>query len=424
MIAMVVVLIVLLLVGMPVGFTLLLGSVAYFMSSGTSLNIVLQKLTMTVGDSFSMQAVPFFMFAGAVMNHSGITRKIFTFAEVLVGHVTGGLAHANILASVIFSGMSGSAIADTGGLGKIELQAMKEAGYDEDYSLAVTGASSCIGPVIPPSVPFVMYGVSAGVSIGALFMAGFIPGIVMALALGIVAHTQARNHKYPKRRRATFKEIWHAFRDSIWALMAPVILIGGIVLGIFTPTEAAVVCSVYSLLLSFLMREIKLCDLPDLINETVKTTAMVMFIASASCVFGWILTKEMIPIKFAQWMSAIITNKVGAILLMNLLFLVVGMFMDGTASLIILTPIVVPLMASYGMNLVQFGVVMTVNIMIGLLTPPVGMVLYVLSGISNVSVERISKAVVPYVIALIIVVLILSFVPQVSLLLPTLLGYC
>lgn len=186
MIAMVIALIVLMVIGMPIGFSLLLGSLAYFISSGASLNIIVQKMTMTVGDSFSMMAVPFFMFAGAVMNNSGITEQIFGFADKLVGHIRGGMGHANILASVIFAGMSGSAIADTGGLGAIELKAMKDAGYDDDFSLAITGASSCIGPVIPPSVPFVMYGVIAGVSIGSLFMAGVVPGLCMAFAMAVV----------------------------------------------------------------------------------------------------------------------------------------------------------------------------------------------------------------------------------------------
>ncbi|MFR4511975.1 MAG: TRAP transporter large permease [Clostridium sp.] len=422
MIAMVIALIVLMVIGMPIGFSLLLGSLAYFISSGASLNIIVQKMTMTVGDSFSMMAVPFFMFAGAVMNNSGITEQIFGFADKLVGHIRGGMGHANILASVIFAGMSGSAIADTGGLGAIELKAMKDAGYDDDFSLAITGASSCIGPVIPPSVPFVMYGVIAGVSIGSLFMAGVVPGLCMAFAMAVVVWYQAKKRGYEPHKRATLREICHSFTGSFWGLLAPVILIGGIVTGVCTPTEAAVVAAVYSLIISFITKSIKISDLPALIDDTVKTTAMVMLIASASCVFGWILTVEQIPVHAAAAISAIVPNKVIAILLVNFLFLVVGMFMDGTASIIILTPILVPLMSAYGMNLVHFGVLMTVNVMIGLLTPPVGMVLYVLSGVSGEKVERISKAMIPYIITLIIVVLVLSFVPGLVLFLPKLLG--
>ena len=422
MAAMAAVLIVLMAFGMPIGFSLLLGSLAYFLSSGASLNIIIQKMTMTVGDSFSMVAVPFFMFAGAVMNHSGITEQIFGFADKLVGHIRGGMGHANILASVIFAGMSGSAIADTGGLGAIELKAMKSAGYDDDFSLAITGASSCIGPVIPPSVPFVMYGVIAGVSIGSLFMAGVVPGLCMAFAMAVVVWFQAKKRGYEPHPRAGIKEIANCFSHSFWGLLAPVILIGGIVSGVCTPTEAAVGAAVYSLIVSFATHNIKVSDIPSIIDETVKTTAMVMLIASASCVFGWILTVEQIPVHAAAAISSIVPNKIAAILLVNLLFLIVGMFMDGTASIIILTPILVPLMSSYGMNLVHFGVLMTVNVMIGLLTPPVGMVLYVLSGVSGVKVESISKAMVPYIITLIIVVLILSFVPQLVLFLPSLMG--
>lgn len=423
MIAMVIALIVLMILGMPIGFSLLLGSMAYFLTADVSLNIIVQKMTMTVGDSFSMMAVPFFMFAGAVMNNSGITTQIFGFADKLVGHIRGGMGHANIVASVIFAGMSGSAIADTGGLGAIELKAMRDAGYDDDFSLAITGASSCISPVIPPSVPFVMYGVIAGVSIGALFMAGVVPGLCMAFAMGVVVWFQAKKRGYEPHPRASVKEIGHSFIESFWGLMAPVILIGGIITGVCTPTEAAVVAAVYSLVISFATHSIKLEDIPAILDETIKTTAMVMLIASASCVFGWILTSEQIPVQAATIISSIVPNKIIAILLVNVLFLIVGMFMDGTASIIILTPILVPLMNSYGMNLVHFGVIMTVNVMIGLLTPPVGMVLYVLSGVSGVKLELIAKAMVPYIIVLFILVLILSYVPDITLFLPRLLGY-
>ncbi|CCY00887.1 putative uncharacterized protein [Enterocloster bolteae CAG:59] len=412
MIAMMAALIVLMICGMPIGFSLLLGSLVYFLSADVSLNIIVQKMAMTVGDSFSMMAVPFFMFAGAVMNHSGITGQIFGFADKLVGHIRGGMGHANILASVIFAGMSGSAIADTGGLGAIELKAMKDAGYDDDFSLAITGASSCIGPVIPPSVPFVMYGVIAGV----------VPGLCMAMAMSVVVWYQAKKRGYEPHARAGIREIGHSFVHSFWGLLAPVILIGGIVSGVCTPTEAAVVAAAYSLIISFATHNIKVRDLPAIIDETVKTTAMVMLIASASCVFGWILTVEQIPVHAAAAISSIVPNKIAAILLVNLLFFMVGMFMDGTASIIILTPILVPLMSSYGMNLVHFGVLMTVNVMIGLLTPPVGMVLYVLSGVSGVKIELISKAMIPYIITLLIVVLIFSFVPQLVLFLPGLTG--
>ena len=422
MIAMVVSLVILIFCGMPIAFSLFLSCLSYFLTTGVSLNIVTQRMIMSIGDSFTLLAVPFFMFAGAVMNSGGITQRIFKFADMLVGHITGGMGHANILASVIFSGMSGSAIADTGGLGAIELKAMKDAGYDDDFSLAVTGASSCIGPVIPPSVPFVMYGVIAGVSIGKLFLAGVVPGLVMAFAMAIVVYVQAKRRGYVKKPRAKLSAMWKCFKESFFALLAPVILIGGIVGGVFTPTEAAIVASVYALILAFATRSIKVTELPALIDDTVKTTAMVMAIAASSVLFGWILTKEQIPKMAAEFISSVVPNKIFAILLVNLLFLIVGMFMDGTASLIILTPILVPLMASYGMDLVHFGVLMTINLMIGLLTPPVGMVLYVLSGISGVSVERISKCMVPYIFTLIAVLLFLSFVPQITLFLPSLLS--
>ena len=412
-----------LLIGVPISFSILLACMGYFITEGVSMTVIVQQILMSTGDSFTMMAVPFFMFAGSVMNHCGITDKIFGFCERLVGHIPGGLGHANILASIVFAGMSGSAIADTGGLGAIELKAMREAGYDDDFSLAVTGASSCIGPVIPPSVPFVMYGSLAGVSVGALFMGGVTPGLLMGLVMMIYVFLESKRRHYPVKKRATLREVAISFKESFFALLTPIILIGGIMAGIFTPTECAVAASAYALAYALIGRRITVSQIPGIVAETLETTIMVMFIASTSAALGWILTNERVPALVATFMVGVFNNKYAVLFAILVIFFLVGMFMDGTASCIILTPILVPVVASFGYDLIQFGIFMTVALMIGLLTPPVGMVLFVLSSISGVKVELIAKAIMPYIFLLLFVTILIMLVPQISLILPHFFGY-
>lgn len=411
------------LLGAPISFSILLACMGYFLTEGISMTVIGQQIVMLTGDSFTLMAVPFFIFAGGVMNHCGITDKIFGFCEKLVGHIPGGLGHANVLASIVFAGMSGSAVADTGGLGAIELKAMREAGYDDDFSLAVTGASSCIGPVIPPSVPFVMYGSLAGVSVGALFMGGFLPGILMGAVMMLFVYWQAKKRRYAVKKRASIGEIWKSFQESFFALLTPIILIGGIMLGVFTPTECAVAASFYALAYALISGRVRLREIPGIVAESLETTVMVMFIASTSAALGWILTNERVPATVANFMISAFQNKYAVLFAILVIFFLVGMFMDGTASCIILTPILAPVMASFGYSLVQFGVFMTVALMIGLLTPPVGMVLFVLSSISGVKVERIAKAIVPYIILLLMITIAVMLIPQISLLLPRIFGY-
>jgi tripartite ATP-independent transporter DctM subunit len=377
-------------------------------------------MAMGVGDSFPLMAVPFFILAGAIMNSGGITERLFSFANRVVGHITGGLGHANILASIIFSGMSGTAIADAGGLGAVELKAMKDAGYDEDFSLAVTGGSSIIGPIIPPSVPAVVFGVIAGVSIGRLFIAGVVPGLIMGLAMGILVYFQSKNKNYPKQKRATLKELWASLKESFFPLLTPVVIIGGILVGIFTPTEAAIIAVIYSLILGIAYREITLKDMPRFLRETANTTIAVMFIVAAASVFGWILASEQIPQKLSQFFITAFPNKYVALLVINIFLLIAGTFMETIAALTILTPVLMPVILNLGIDPVHFGIIMILNLMIGLLTPPVGMVLYVLSGVSSVPFEKISRAVMPYLIVLIITLLIFTYVPQLVLFLPNL----
>ncbi|AOT72031.1 TRAP transporter large permease [Geosporobacter ferrireducens] len=408
--------------GMPVSFCLVISSLFYLTINDISPIIAIQRVAMSIGDSFTLLSVPLFVLAGCIMNSGGITERIFGFANKLVGHITGGLGHANILASIIFSGMSGTAIADTGGLGAIELKAMKDAGYDEDFSLAVTGASSIIGPIIPPSVPAVLFGVIAGVSVGKLFIAGIVPGLFMGLMMSAFVYIQSKRKGYKKTERARVKEILQAFRKSFFAILTPAIIIGGMLGGMFTPTEAAVIAVAYALVLSFVYKEIKLKDIPRLLKETGNNTVSVMLIVAGASIFGWILTIEQVPQKITYLFINNIDNQVVALLFINLLLLMVGMFMETISAITILTPVLLPVVITFGIDPIHFGIIMILNLMIGLLTPPVGMVLYVLSAVSNVPFEKIVKAIWPYIIVLSIVLMIITFVPEIVLMLPGLLG--
>lgn len=405
----------------PISFSLLISSLLYLIANDISPIVAIQRMAMGVGDSFPLMAVPFFILAGNIMNTGGITRRIFDFANKVVGHITGGLGHANILASIIFSGMSGTAIADAGGLGAIELKAMKDAGYDEDFSLAITGASSIIGPIIPPSVPAVVFGVIAGVSIGRLFIGGVVPGLIMGLAMAVFVYVESKRKKYPKTKRATIGEIWKAVRESFFTLMTPVIILGGIIGGVFTPTEAAMIAVIYSLVLSFVYKELGVKDVPRMLMETVNGTVSVMLIVGSASLFGWILASAQIPQMLSSFFLNTMPNKYVALLVINVLLFVVGTFMETISAITILTPVLMPVVVNFGIDPVHFGIIMILNLMIGLLTPPVGMVLYVLAGVSKVPFERIAKVVLPYVFTLSIVLLIITFVPDIVLFLPNLL---
>lgn len=387
-----------LIIGAPVAMSMFISSVTYMLVYQLPLEMIAQRLASGV-DSFSLLAVAFFVLAGNVMNSGTITNRIFSFADHLVGHFTGGLAHANVLASVIFAGMSGSAIADTGGLGAVELQAMKENGYDDDFSLAVTGASSLIGPIIPPSVPLIIFGVTASVSVGDLFSAGIIPGIILAITMMVVNYFICKKKKYPKRKKATGIEIWKCFKWAFLALLLPIIIRGGIMVGIFTPTEAAVVAVLYALVLSVLYKSVTWRDIPRMFKETLNITIGVLFVIASATLFSWILTYSQIPQTVAKYLMALTDNPLYALLLISALLMFIGLFMDITPAIVILTPVLLPFVTALGIDPVLFGVIMVLNLLVGLVTPPVGMVLFVLSGVSGVSIERISKAIIPYVLS-------------------------
>ncbi|NMB16671.1 MAG: TRAP transporter large permease [Firmicutes bacterium] len=415
-------LLILLFLRVPIAFGLGAASLGYLLvRGGIPLGVVAQRINGSM-NSFVLLAVPFFMLAGKLMNTGGITRRIFNFANDLVGHIPGGLGHVNIVASLIFAGMSGSAVADAAGLGTIEIKAMRDAGFDDDFSAAVTAASSTIGPIIPPSIPMVLYGVMAEVSIGRLFVGGVIPGILMAVTLMIFTYFVAKRRDYPCREKVDLRRLSKSFAEAFPPLLAPVIIVGGILTGVFTPTEAAVVAVLYAFCLSyFIYRELPLEEIPGMVKEVVISTASIILIVGCASLFGWILTWERVPQVLAQSMFGISNNPTVVMLLMVVFLLFVGTFSAATASLVVLVPIFKPLMSQVGIDPVHCGVVMVLTLMIGLLTPPVGSVLYVTAEVAGISVARMIKAVTPYLIPLLITVLMLVFFPGLVTFLPNLL---
>ncbi|MFD1065010.1 TRAP transporter large permease [Oceanobacillus locisalsi] len=410
---------ILLMLKVPIAFSLFISSMLYFIVYDVSPIMAVQEIVSSV-NAFSLLAIPGFILAGTLMNSGGITERIFDFANKLVGHIRGGLGHANVFASLIFSGMSGAAVADAAGLGKVELQAMKKAGYSEKFSLAVTGASSMVGPIIPPSIPAVIFGVTASVSIGQLFIAGIIPGLIMAFAICVYIYFYALKHRdtFPLPTKLSVKSIFHSFRHAFFALMSPVIILGGIMTGIVTPTEAAIVAVVYSIILGAFYKSLTIRSFFESVRETMETTISVMIIVAMAAVFGWILASEQAAQQLSMLLLDSINNKYIILLIITVIVLVVGMFMETIAAITILTPVLLPVVTQFGIDPIHFGIIMILNLMIGLLTPPVGMVLYVLSAISNISFLEISKMVLPYLILLISILLIFTFVPGIVTFLP------
>lgn len=420
MIAMVSVIVLLVIIGVPMAFSLLAGSLFYIMISDMSISIVIQKLVMTLGGSFSMLAVPFFVLAGNIMNSTGVTERIFRFAKAMVGHIPGGLGHVNVFASVVFAGMSGSAIADTAGLGKIELQAMKEEGYDDDFSVAITGVSSCLGPIIPPSVGMVIYAMLAGVSPGRILMAGIVPGILMALTMCVIVYVIAKKRNYPVTPKANWKEQVEAFVRAVPALCSPLLLLSGILFGVFTPTEAAVVCTIYSLLLGVVYRQIHFKDIPGLLLDSIRSTTMITTLISASMVLGVILNYNQVPQMITEFLMTTVESRVGLMLIIMAILLFVGLFFDSIAAIVLVVPIMLPVIETMGLDLVQFGVISTLLVVLGLLTPPVGNVLYILSDFSGMSIARIFKSMFPYIAGLLLLDMLLFMIPEITLFLPNL----
>lgn len=410
--------------GVPVAVAMGITAVGFFVYLGEThvLTMIAQRMyAATTG--FTLLAIPFFILAGNLMNTGGMTTRIFRFANALVGHIKGGLGHVNVLASLIFSGMSGSAVADAAGLGLVEIKAMDEAGYDRPFSAAVTAASSTIGPVVPPSIPFVIYGSLTNTSVGKLFLAGFIPGFMMAIAMMIAVYITAKIRNYPKGERASLKEVWESFKGASLALVMPIIIIGGILSGLFTPTEAAMVACVYALFLGLVVyREISVKDLPRILWETTVHSVRVMFIIAAAGFFGWLMIHQRIPDVVIKALTSMVSTSSGLLLVIIAVLLVLGCFLEGIAVLVITIPIFMPLIAKYNIDPVHFGVIMILCSMIGLVTPPVGMSLYAVASISGVDIWTLSKELLPYILGIFLVTLIMALWPGLALFLPNLFG--
>ncbi len=410
-----------LITGVPVALALGGSSLLFVLVTGKVPDVVVAHRMINGIDSFPLLAVPFFILAGSLMNAVGITNRIFAFATACVGWMPGGLGHVNIGASVIFAGMSGAAVADAGGLGTIEIKAMRDAGYDVDFSVGVTAASSTIGPIIPPSLPMVIYGVMASASIGQLFAAGFVPGILMALALMAMVWWYSRRRNYPRDASFSFKVLWETFKRAFMSLMTPVIIVGGILSGAVTPTEAAAAAVAWALFLGLIWyRTLNLRRFIKVSMETIETTAIILLIVAGASIFAWILTSNRVTEHFVNMVTSLTDNPILVLLILNVILFIVGFFMETIAAITILVPVMLPVATQVGIDPVHFGVIIVLNLMIGLLTPPVGMVLYVLSRVSGVPFERCTRATMPFLIPLVLVLLLITFIPQFSMWLPNL----
>ena len=448
--------------GIPVAIAMAGASLIYLLvQDSTPPFVVIHRMVSGI-DSFPLLAVPFFILAGNLMNNAGITNRIYNYALALVGWLKGGLGHVNVVGSVVFAGMSGTAIADAAGLGTIEIKAMKDHGYDTEFAVGVTAASATLGPIIPPSLPFVIYGMMANVSVGALFLAGILPGVLMALLMMLtVAYFAHRNHwggdvrfEWPRVIKALAETavvigwpllVWALVAKLGWQpqitvlgamvllfaadklfgfqavlpIMTPVLLIGGMTTGVFTPTEGAIAACVWALVLGFFWyRTLNWKMFLKIGLETVETTSTVLFIVAAASIFGWMLTATGVTSAISAWVLSVTSEPWQFLLLANLLMLFVGCFLEPTAAITILVPILVPICQQLGIDLVHFGLVMVLNLMIGLLHPPMGMVLFVLARVAKLSVERTTMAILPWLVPLLGSLVLITYLPSLVLWLP------
>lgn len=414
-------LLVLIMLNMPIAVAMALTAIVFFVGLGnSSLLTMLPQRMYASTTGFTLLAIPFFILAANLMNTGGVTSRIFRFARAMVGHIAGGLGQVCVIANVIFSGMSGSAIADAAGLGQVLYKAMVDNGFKPKFSAAIVAAAATIGPVIPPSIPFVLYGALTGVSVGKLFMAGFIPGALMAIVLMAAIALLAKPYHLPKETRASLREVVDSTKAAFLPLLAPVIIIGGILTGFFTPTEAAVVASLYALFLGFFYKDLTLKDLPGIFWASIRQTVSLLFIIAAAGFFGWLTIHQKIPDQIIYSLTGMSATPAGVMAVVIIIVLILGCFLEGNAIFVITIPIFVPIARQYGIDLINFGVVMTLLIMIGNLTPPVGMCLFAVSSFSNVSIGTLAKEVWPYLVGILAVTVLIAYVPQIATFLPNL----
>ncbi len=410
---------VLFVLGVPVAFAILLPSIAYIAWEGIPMATVAQR-TLYALDSFPLVAVPVFIFVGNLMNAAGITEKLFHFADVLVSRLHGGLAQVNIVASLIFSGVSGAALADVGGLGRIEIRAMRDRGFPLPFSAAVTASSAIVGPIFPPSIPIIIYASVTSVSALQMLIAGIVPALLCVLMLMVTVAIMALRGGLPRaQRRPRLVELWRAFGPAAPALFAPVILIGGMLSGSFTPTEASAVAVIYVLLVGvFYYRDMSWTFVREAATETVRSTAAILFIVAAAAMFGWILAVEQIPQAFAAWFGGLSTSPWALLLVVNAVFFAAGMFVDSTTATLLLVPIIAPPVVAAGVDPVHLGIVIIFNLMIGTVTPPFGLSLFLLCSMTGLRFTQLARAMLPFYPALLITLLLLTYVPPLTLLIP------
>ena len=413
----------LLLIGMPVALALGLSSLWALLVSGAAFQPSLLSTKMQFGlQNFVLVGIPLFILAAKLMNTAGITAKIFRFADTLVGFLPGGLGHSNVVASLIFSGMSGAAVVDAASLGQVELEAMKKAGYPRKFSVAITAGSSTIGPIFPPSIPMIVFSFASGVSVGRLFLGGVVPGLLMTIGLMAMVTIYARRNKLPREPFPTWARAARTFVDAFLPMMTPVILLGCIWSGVVTPTEAAAVAVCYALVIGAVaLREVTFRDLVGVFVETAKESAVIGFVIAAAALFGWVLMRSGVTVQLADALLAMSSNHLVILLLINLFLLVVGCVLDSTVAILIFAPIFLPVITAVGIDPVHFGVVMVLNLMLGLLTPPFGMVLFVMAQISGLRFEEVVEATLPVLIPLLLVLALIIVFPSLVTGLPDLL---
>ena len=398
--------------GVPDAFSLGLSSLVYFIGNDMSLYMFAQRFFAGL-NSFTLLCIPGFVFAGSLMNQGGITERLIGFCNKIVGHITGGLAIANVVASMLFAGISGTALADTVSVGGVLIPSMKKEGYDADFSCAVTAASSCIGPIIPPSVPMIMAATMTGLSVSKMFVAGMVPGILMGLGMIFVSWYISKKRHYPKaEKRSTLKEVLVSAKESFFAILMTLIILSGICFGFVTPTEASILAVVYGIFVGFFIyKELTIPRLIESMKSTVTSSAGIMVLVGMANVFAYILTKEQIPQMVADAMLSLTSNKYIILILINLLLVFVGMFMETIAAILILFPVLLNLVLMVGVDPIQFGVMVVLNLVLGLCTPPVGVCLFAATNIGETKLTGVVKELIPYLISNFIVLGLVTFVP-------------
>lgn len=413
-----IVFLILLILGFPIAFSLGISAFIYILFSDLPLMVIPQKMYAGI-DVFVLLSIPGFILAGNLMNASGITDRIIKFCNALLGHIRGGLGLANVGASLLFGGISGTAIADTASIGSVMIPAMKKEGYDTAFSCAVTASSSTIGPIIPPSLPMIIAATLTGLSVGKLFIAGIVPGILLCLGFMLVTYLIAVKRQYPKSKRASLRQMGKSFFQAFWAIMMTLLILFGIIGGVFTPTEASIVAVVYAMGIGlWVYKELSFKAIPAIILNSAKTTASLMVLVGFANLFAWIMTVEELPQLIADGLLNLTENKILILLMINLLLLFVGAFMETIAALLILFPVLLGVAVHVGVDPVQFAIIMVFNLVIGLTTPPVGVCLFVASSIGNISLEKIAKAGLPFLIVSLLVLILVTYIPAVSLWLP------